>query len=219
MKQRETMTDYINEVKTYIEKYKIKDIAGLVQEALDNGTSADDLLNKGMIPAMEEIGEGFKNNTVFMPQMLAAAKTMQKGLDILKPILKGNSDVVRGKVVVGTVFGDVHDIGKNLVAIMCEGTGMVAVDLGMDVSDEKFLNALKENPDVKVVGLSSAMTTTRDSAKTTAERIKSEMPGVFINIGGATMDQQFADEIGADGYTKDSASAAEMMKEFSVRGE
>lgn len=213
------MTDYINEVKTYIEKYKIKDIAELVQKGLDNGVSAEDLLNKGMIPAMEEIGEGFKNNTVFMPQMLAAAKTMQKGLDVIKPSLKGNGNIVRGKVIVGTVFGDVHDIGKNLVAIMCEGTGMVPIDLGMDVSDDKFLNALKENPDVKVVGLSSAMTTTRDSAKSAAQKIKAECPGVYINIGGATMDQQFADEIGADGYTKDSASAADMMKAFAVRGE
>ena len=184
---------------------------------MNDGVPAEDILNKGMIPAMEEIGEGFKNNTVFMPQMLAAAKTMQKGLDTIKPQLKGDGIANRGKVIVGTVLGDVHDIGKNLVAIMCEGTGMVPIDLGMDVSDEKFLQALKDNPDVKVVGLSSAMTTTRGSAKEIAQKIKSDMPDVYINIGGATMDQMFADEIGVDGYTKDSASAAEMMREFAEK--
>ena len=211
------MTDYIEEVKTNIKKYNLKGIAALVKQAMNDGVPAEDILNKGMIPAMEEIGEGFKNNTVFMPQMLAAAKTMQKGLDTIKPQLKGDGIANRGKVIVGTVLGDVHDIGKNLVAIMCEGTGMVPIDLGMDVSDEKFLQALKDNPDVKVVGLSSAMTTTRGSAKEIAQKIKSDMPDVYINIGGATMDQMFADEIGVDGYTKDSASAAEMMREFAEK--
>lgn len=211
------MTDYIEEVKTNIKKYNLKGIAALVEQAMNDGVPAEDILNKGMIPAMEEIGEGFKNNTVFMPQMLAAAKTMQKGLDTIKPQLKGDGIASRGKVIVGTVLGDVHDIGKNLVAIMCEGTGMIPVDLGMDVSDEKFLQALKDNPDVKVVGLSSAMTTTRGSAKEIAQKIKADMPDVYINIGGATMDQMFADEIGVDGYTKDSASAAEMMREFAEK--
>lgn len=211
------MTDYIEEVKTNIKKYNLKGIAALVEQAMNDGVPAEDILNKGMIPAMEEIGEGFKNNTVFMPQMLAAAKTMQKGLDTIKPQLKGDGIANRGKVIVGTVLGDVHDIGKNLVAIMCEGTGMIPVDLGMDVSDEKFLQALKDNPDVKVVGLSSAMTTTRGSAKEIAQKIKADMPDVYINIGGATMDQMFADEIGVDGYTKDSASAAEMMREFAEK--
>lgn len=211
------MTDYIEEVKTNIKKYNLKGIAALVEQAMNDGVPAEDILNKGMIPAMEEIGEGFKNNTVFMPQMLAAAKTMQKGLDTIKPQLKGDGIANRGKVIVGTVLGDVHDIGKNLVAIMCEGTGMVPIDLGMDVSDEKFLQALKDNPDVKVVGLSSAMTTTRGSAKEIAQKIKADMPDVYINIGGATMDQMFADEIGVDGYTKDSASAAEMMREFAEK--
>jgi len=210
------MEEKIEQIKNAILTYKIKDIDALVKTALDAGIIPNSILDDGMIAAMNEIGEGFKNNKIYMPQMLMAAKTMQNGLAVLKPHLSKGSDRKNGgKAVVGSVLGDVHDIGKNLVAIMLEGSGFQVTDLGADVPYQKFVEAVKADPDIIVVAASSSMTPTRPALRdiVTNVRTADTKGAVAIMVGGATMDQQYSDEIGADIYTKDAASAAERAKE------
>ncbi len=211
------MDQKIIDVKNCIVKYKVNEVAATVKSALDAGLDPQEILNGGMISGMAEIGEGFKNNTIFMPHMLMAAKTMQLGLAVLKPSLKGDSSSgFEGKAVVGSVLGDVHDIGKNLVVVMLEGSGMEVVDLGADVSTEDFVKALDANPDVKILACSSSMTPTRESLRSTVTAVKKEerFRDVAVFVGGATMDQKYSDEIGADVYTRDAATAAKRAKQF-----
>ena len=185
---------------------KAKLIGGAVQEALDEGNAAPDILDN-MIKAMGIVGEKFKNNEIFVPEMLVAARAMKKGVDVLKPHLAGGSAGVAGKMIIGTVAGDLHDIGKNLVAMMIESAGFEVIDLGVDVPVEKFIEAVRENPDVKVVGVSALLTTTMPSLKDTVAAIAAEdfRKDVKIMVGGAPITQEFADEIGADGYSEDAA--------------
>jgi len=159
---------------------------------------------------MSVVGAKFQANEIFVPEMLVAAKTMKKGVEILRPLLTGDAVGKNGKYIIGTVQGDLHDIGKNLVALMIESAGFEVVDLGVDVPAETFIEAIKANPDCKVVGASALLTTTMESLKNTVKAIidagcKSQ---VKIMVGGAPITQQFADEIGADAYTPDAGSAA-----------
>lgn len=211
------MEEKIEQIKSAILTYKLRSIDALVKTALDAGIAPNSILDDGMIAAMNEVGEGFKNNTIYMPQMLMAAKTMQNGLAVLKPYLsKGSNRKNGGKAVVGSVLGDVHDIGKNLVAIMLEGSGFQVTDLGADVPYQKFVEAVKADPDITVVAASSSMTPTRPALKdiVTNVRAADTNGSIAVMVGGATMDQQYSDEIGADIYTKDAASAAERAKEI-----
>ena len=139
---------------------KAKLVVGLVKEALDEGNAPLDILNDGMIGAMGVVGERFKNGELFVPEMLVAARAMKKGVEALKPSLKGEDTVSAGKYIIGTVAGDLHDIGKNLVAMMIESAGFEVIDLGIDVPPAKFVEAIKANPDCKLVGLSALLTTT-----------------------------------------------------------
>ncbi len=205
------------EVKDCILKYNFKEIKPLVEKALESGEKPGRILDEGMISAMSEVGTGFKENRVFMPQMLVAAKTMQSGLEVLKPHLQGDANAPKaGNAIVGSVLGDVHDIGKNLVSIMMEGAGFEITDLGVDVPREKFLEALKDKPDTRFIACSSTMTPTRDALRDIVAGIKGSDLGkdVTVMVGGATMDQQFCDEIGADIYTADAASAADYAKQI-----
>ena len=204
------MSEYLEKVNNVIKKYDVRNIKTIVQEALDNGVKAQSILDDAMIPAMDEIGADFKANKVFMPQMLMAAKTMQFGLDVLKPQLAGDPSAKRaGKAVIGSVEGDVHDIGKNLVSIMLGGAGLDVTDLGVDVPASKFMEALDSNPDTRFVAISSTMTPTREALRSTVAILKgSKHADDVVMVGGATMDQQFSTEIGADIYTADAASAA-----------
>ena len=200
----------MDEVFDLVEKGKAKVIANAVQEALDEGNAAPDVLDN-MIKAMGVVGERFKNNEIFVPEMLVAARAMKKGVDVLKPHLAGGSAGVAGKMIIGTVAGDLHDIGKNLVAMMIESAGFEVIDLGVDVPVEKFIEAVRENPDVKVVGVSALLTTTMPML---GEVVKAaEEAGirdkVTIMVGGAPVNQAFADSINADIYTEDAASAAD----------
>ncbi|MCL2366151.1 MAG: corrinoid protein [Oscillospiraceae bacterium] len=200
----------IQEIAQVVEGGKVKLIEGLVQEALDAGEDANAILNDGMVAAMGIVGAKFQANEIFVPEMLVAAKTMKKGVEILRPHLAGNSVGKNGKYIIGTVAGDLHDIGKNLVALMIESAGFEILDLGVDVPAEKFVEAIKANPDCKVVGASALLTTTMDSLKNTVKVMidagcKSQ---VKIMVGGAPITQEFADEIGADAYTQDAGSAA-----------
>ena len=200
----------IQEVAAAVESGKVKLIEGLVQEALDAKEDPNAILNDGMIAAMGVVGAKFQANEIFVPEMLVAAKTMKKGVEILRPHLAGDSVGKHGKVIIGTVQGDLHDIGKNLVALMIESAGFEVIDLGVDVPAEKFVEAIKSNPGVKIAAASALLTTTMDSLKNTVKVMidagcKNQ---VKIMVGGAPITQEFADEIGADAYTPDAGSAA-----------
>ena len=205
----------IDELKVAVEKGKAKLVPGLVQAALDEGTAPVDALN-AMIDSMGVVGENFKNGTIFVPEMLIAAKAMKKGVEVLKPMLASGEAGAKGKVIIGTVAGDLHDIGKNLVAMMIESTGFEVIDLGVDVPTEKFLAAYEANPDTKIIACSALLTTTMPALKDTVAAINAAAwrGNVKVMVGGAPITQAFADEIGADAYTSDAASAAAKASEL-----
>ncbi len=205
----------INDIKQAVSTGRIKVIQGAVQAALDGGVSATDVLN-AMSEAMEEVGARFQSGELFVPEMLVAAKTMQRGVAVLKPHLAGDEGAKYGKFIIGTVAGDLHDIGKNLVAMMVESAGFEVIDLGVDVPAEKFVEAVKANPDCRVVGLSALLTTTMEAMRATVQAIGDAglRDQVKIMVGGAPITQEFADKIGADAYTTDAGSAAEKAKEL-----
>ena len=200
----------IQEIATAIESGKAKLIEELVQEAIDAGENPNTILDEGMISAMSNIGIKFQANEVFVPELLVSAKTMKKGVEVLRPHLASGSLGKLGKFIIGTVAGDLHDIGKNLVALMVESAGFEVIDLGVDVPPEKFVEALNEYPDCKIVGASALLTTTMDALKRTVEAVHAGgyKDRVKIMVGGAPVTQEFADQIGADAYTPDAGSAA-----------
>ncbi len=203
----------IDEIAQAVIAGKAKIVTGLVQEALDEGNAPMDILNTGLIEAMGVIGEKFKNNEIFVPEMLVAARAMKKGVEIVKPYLGDGSSISKGKMVIGTVQGDLHDIGKNLVSMMIESAGFEMIDLGVDVPKEKFIEAVSD-PSVVLVGCSALLTTTMPALRDTVAALN-ELPNrsqFKIMIGGAPITQEFADEIGADIYTADAAAAAEAAK-------
>ena len=206
----------IQEVSNAIQSGKSKIVGGLVEEALNEGLDPVEILNKGMIDAMSVVGEKFKNNEIFVPEMLVAARAMKKGVEVLKPHLAGDNTVSAGKLIIGTVAGDLHDIGKNLVAMMMESAGFEVIDLGVDVPLERFLSAAKENEDVSIVCVSSLLTTTMPAMKDTVKALLDSdiRDRIKVMVGGAPITQEFADEIGADAYTEDAASASQVAKSF-----
>lgn len=185
----------------------------LVQATIDAGVDPVDIVNDALIVGMGEIGELFKNNKIYVPEVLIAARAMQAGLTLLKPLLVDKNVKPVAKVAIGTVKGDLHDIGKNLVAMMMEGAGMEVIDLGVDVAPEEFVNAVKTY-DVDIVAMSALLTTTMPYMGKTIEALEDAglRDQVKVMIGGAPVTQDFADEIGADGYSSDAASAAELAK-------
>ena len=184
-----------------IENGKAKIVAALVQEALDAGEDPVKILNEGMIDAMGVTGEKFKNNEIFVPEMLVAARAMKKGLAVLEPHLGGDGINKYGKCIIGTVQGDLHDIGKNLVATMVGSAGFEVLDLGVDVSSEKFVETVKANPDCRIVALSTLLTTTMPAMRETVAALRAAgLPeNAKIIVGGAPITQQFANDMGADG--------------------
>lgn len=208
----------IQEISTAIEFGKKKIIKGLVDEAIAEGYNPIDILNQGMIGAMSIVGEKFKANEIYVPEMLIAARAMKEGVEHLKPHLAGDQSAVLGKFIIGTVEGDLHDIGKNLVAMMIESAGYTVIDLGVDVSTEKFIEAIIANPDCHLVGLSALLTTTMPSIKkSVAAIIEAGLKNqVKIIVGGAPITQEFADSIGADAFAADAGSAASIAKAFAV---
>ena len=195
-------------------KGNMKAVEDAANGALAEGVLAGDLLNEAMIPAMAEVGRLFEANEYYVPEMLIAARAMKAGLAILRPQLVEEDVEPKGKVALGTVKGDLHDIGKNLVAIMIEGAGFEIVDLGVDVSPEKYVQAAQDGVDV--IGLSALLTTTMPSMKTTIEALEEAglRDKVKVIIGGAPVTQKYADEIGADGYGRDAAAAANLTKDL-----
>ena len=184
-------------------------VKNAVESALQSGSIAEDLLNHGLIAAMKEVGRLFEEGEYFVPEMLISARAMQAGMGILRPILVAQDIKPKGKVVIGTVQGDLHDIGKNLVSMMLEGAGFQVIDLGTDCPPEKFLAAIREHqPDI--VGMSALLTTTMTNMKKTLKHLEENniRQQVKVIIGGAPVTQQYADEIRADGFAADANQAA-----------
>ncbi len=206
----------LQELSLNVEKGKRKVIPCLVQQALDEGIDPNVILNEGMIDAMSRVGEAFRDGKIFVPEMLIAAKAMQAGVATLKPALAAGGAVSRGKIILGTVAGDLHDIGKNLVGMMLESAGFEVIDLGVDVADETFLETYDKNPDTKIICLSALLTTTMPAMRSAVAKINAApwRSKVKVMVGGAPITQAFCDEIGADCYTADAASAAEAAKKL-----
>jgi methanogenic corrinoid protein MtbC1 len=206
----------LDDISSAVQAGNKKDVETLVTQALDEGIEPDRILNEGLVPAMDIVGDKFSKGEAFVPEMLIAARAMSAATDILKPLLAAEGTEPLGKAVIGTVKGDMHDIGKNLVKMMIEGKGIEVVDLGVDVAPDTFLGFLKENPDVTLVCLSSLLTTTLPALKDTIAAIDAAglRDHVKILIGGAPVTQDFADEVGADGYTADAGAAAEKAAEL-----
>ena len=201
-----------------VENGRNKQVKACVQQALDAGVPAKDILNTGMIDAMDVVGDQFQKQIIFVPQMLAAARAMKSGVEVLKPHLSDGSGGSIGKMILGTVAGDFHDIGKNLVGMMIESSGVEVIDLGVDVPIETFIREIEQHPDVTIVGLSALLTTTMPSLRDTVAALKAQpfADRIRIMVGGAPIDQAFADAIGADAYTPDAASAAKKAKELAL---
>lgn len=204
----------VQEISEYLQKGRAKNVKALVEQALEEGVDAKVILDEGLLSGMSIIGEKFKKNEVFVPEVLVAARAMNAGMSIIEPKLveMGNEPV--GKVVVGTVKGDLHDIGKNLVAMMYKGAGLEVYDLGVDVEPETFI-AKAEEVGADIIGMSALLTTTMPGMKNLIEAL--EEKGIrdkyIVMIGGAPVNDSFAEEIGADYYTPDAATAAEVAKQ------
>lgn len=205
----------INEISEKLQAGKARDVKNLVAQALEEGLAAKDILENGLLAGMSVVGEKFKANEVYVPEVLVAARAMKQGVAILRPHLISEDVEPAGKVVIGTVAGDMHDIGKNLVAMMLEGKGLEVIDLGVDVASEDFINTAIEQG-CKIICLSALLTTTMPNMKAVIDLAKEKgiRDDVKIMVGGAPVTQAFADEIGADAYTVDAASAAEAAYSF-----
>jgi len=201
--------DIFNAVMAYDEG-KVKQ---LTQAEVAAGTDISTILNQGLIGAMDTVGEKFSAGELYVPEMLKAAQVMKAGLEILKPLLAGGQVHTKGTVVIGTVKGDLHDIGKNLVSMMMEGAGFEVIDLGVDVASEKFVQAAAEKK-ADVIALSALLTTTMPAMQTTVTAIKEAGLSSRTIIGGAPVTQSFADQIGADGYSPDAPGAVRLVKKL-----
>ncbi len=188
-------------------------VAELSQAAVDEGVAPEQIINEGLIAGMNVVGEKFKNNEFYVPEVLIAARAMHGGMDIVKPLLADSGAVSKGKIVIGTVKGDLHDIGKNLVAMMLEGGGYDVIDLEVDVPAEKFVEAA-QSESAQVIALSALLTTTMPGMKDTIDALAEAglRDNVKIIIGGAPVTQNYSDEIGADGYAPDAASAVDLVR-------
>jgi 5-methyltetrahydrofolate--homocysteine methyltransferase len=209
------MSELLEQISTAIIEGDLDVIQDLTEDALDEGLSAQEILDDGLMAGMDYVGVEFKAGNMFVPEVLRSARTMQAAMDILKPLLAESGAQMTGKVLLGTVKGDLHDIGKNLVGMMCEGAGFEVKDLGKDVAPEAFVEAIKTyEPDV--VGMSALLTTTMRTMEHTIKALEETglRDRVKVMVGGAPVTQDFADQIGADGYASNAASAADLAKAF-----
>lgn len=210
--------DLLQRISEELQKGNSKEVSRLTQEALDAGIPPAKILKEGLIAGMDVVGERFRKDELYIPEVLVAARAMHGGMDVLRPKLVETGVQLTGKVVLGTVKGDLHDIGKNLVGMMMEGVGFQVIDLGIDVPPEKFVEAVKSNS-AQLLGLSALLTTTMPRMK---EVIQSLIAAgvrnkVKVMVGGAPLTEKFAKEIGADGYAPDAASAVDMAKSLLMR--
>jgi 5-methyltetrahydrofolate--homocysteine methyltransferase len=209
------MTDVLAAIKESVVSGKYKEIEDIVQQAVDAGVDLNRIIDEALISAMDVVGQRFSEGTIFVPEMLVSARTMKLGLDIIKPRLQSEETENRGTIFMGTVKGDLHDIGKNLVTMMLEGAGFNVVDLGVDVKIEDLMDALqREKPDI--LGLSALLTTTMPEMKKVIEALQTEgiRNQVKVIVGGAPIDRKFAEQIGADGYGEDAAQAVQLVRKM-----
>lgn len=198
----------LNEISTAMQTGDVSTTLSLISDALSQGIQAETILNEGLMPGMNEMGEKFRNYEVFVPEVLIAARAMQKGVEKLTPLLQDENAVNRGTAVIGTVRGDMHDIGKNLVRIMLEGKGIAVIDLGTDVLPEQFVDKAQET-DADLICCSALLTTTMPEMKKVVDLAKEKGIRAKVMIGGAPVTEEYRAQIGADCYTDDAASAAE----------
>jgi len=185
----------------------------LTRQALDNGIKPDEILENGLIPAMALVGGKFSRKEIYVPQMLMAARAMNSSMKHLKPFFQSGETKRKGKFIIGTVSGDLHDIGKNLVSMMIEGGGWEVIDLGVDVGTDKFMKAIDENPDA-IVGLSALLTTTMENMKKTVAAIREKHSELKILVGGAPVTREYCEKIGADFYSPDPQGAVNYLKQL-----
>jgi 5-methyltetrahydrofolate--homocysteine methyltransferase len=207
------MANHLEVIKDAIIKGKHQEIEDLVHAAIEDSADLDELINDGMIAAMDVVGRKFASNEIYVPEMLISALTMKKGLDIIKPLVIDETAESKGTIMMGTVKGDIHDIGKNLVIMMLQGAGFDVIDLGVDCSVEDVIKRVAEvRP--HILGLSALLTTTMPEMKRLLEslRAKGLRDSVRVMVGGAPVDASFAEKIGADGYGKDAAEAVELAR-------
>jgi len=210
-------TGKIDKVTPYPPDMKGQDGADeLTRMALDNGLEPSQILEEALIPAMAVVGEKFSRKEIYVPQMLMSAKAMNGAMKHIKPYFQSGETKRKGKMIIGTVAGDLHDIGKNLVAMMIEGGGWEVIDLGVDVSTEKFLKTIAENPGA-FVGLSALLTTTMENMKKTVASIREKHKEVKILVGGAPVTREYCERIGADFYSPDPQGAVNFLKQFAER--
>lgn len=204
--------DKLEEIYRAVVAGKVDEVAGGIEKAFDRGIEADDILNKGLIAAMDYVGERFGDGEVFIPEVLWSAKAMQAGMDVLKSRFGDTEKVERGTIIIGTAKGDIHDIGKNLVSIMLEGAGFRVLDLGVDVEPERFIEkVLEEKGDI--IALSALLTTTMQNMENVVRLVREKnIPSVKIIIGGAPVNEEFRLEIGADAYGIDAVDAVRKVK-------
>lgn len=209
------MGDHLGEIKDTIIGGRHKEIEGVVKAAIDDSVNLNRIINDAMIAAMDVVGERFTHNEIFVPEMLVSAVTMKKGLDLIKPLLKEEDAESRGTIIMGTVKGDIHDIGKNIVIMMLEGAGFDVIDLGVDLSLEALIGQVEEiQPEI--LGLSALLTNTMPELKNVIETLESKglRKHVKVMVGGAPVDETFAEKIGADGYGKDAPEAVKLARRF-----
>jgi 5-methyltetrahydrofolate--homocysteine methyltransferase len=205
----------IKDVYQAVIDFEEDEMPALIQKELEAGTDLQKLLQEGLIAAMDYVGKQFSEGELFVPEMLMAAQTMKKGLEILKPKLGAGGGASAGTIVIGTVKGDLHDIGKNLVGMMLEGGGFEIVDLGVDVEPKTFVEEAKKH-DAKIVGLSALLTTTMPAMEETVNALKEAGLTVKTMVGGAPVTKAFADKIGATGYSEDAPGAVELARRLSA---
>lgn len=224
------MIELLNQLSICIERGKINsqsahpvDMTGLdgtielTQKALDNNISPKDILENGLLIGMQRVGEKFRDGKIFIPEVLISAKAMNASMELLKPYFISGEVKLKGKVILGTVFGDLHDIGKNILKMVLEGGGWQVIDLGINVNSEKFIKSIREN-NVKVVGLSALLTTTMQNMGSITEKIKNEFNDVKVIIGGAPVSAEFANSINADAYFPDPQGMLDYINNnFSVK--
>ena len=207
------MADILQQIASNLYEGEDREVAELVQQALDQSMDPREILQGGLIAGMNQVGKDFKADILYMPEVLIAARAMHAGMDVLRPLLAESDMASAGKYLIGTVEGDLHDIGKNLVKMMLEGAGFETVDLGTDVNPETFVAAVREHQP-KLLGLSALLTTTMPAIKTTIEALEEAglRDSVKIMVGGAPVTTAFAEEIGADAYAPDAATAVEVAR-------
>ena len=206
----------IEELSNLVENGKIMEVVPAVKEALEEGIEPLTILNEGLVSPINRLGEKFRVGEIYVPELLIASKGMKMCAEVIKPLLMSENIEKLGEIVFCTVAGDMHDIGKNLVVMLLESAGFEVIDLGMDVDAEEIVEAIEENPDVKILGMSAMLTTTMYAMKDTIEALEEAglRNRIKIMIGGAPVNQDFADSIGADGYSTNAPAAVELAKKL-----